>query len=105
MSGDKGEFSIKTTSNMAADNIVKDAIRKVLKGGSVSSLLDVGFYDPVANESLRFLVYAIRALHKKGMVITPTAIAKYLNGYTTRGVATAAREELKTIINQLNKPT
>lgn len=83
---------------MAADNIVKAAIRDVLKGGSVSKLLEVGFYDPVANESLRFITYSIRALHKRGDRITPNSIVKYLNSFTTKKSAKAAKEELYSFI-------
>lgn len=99
MSGDKGKFYFKTSRKvMAADNIVKAAIRDVLKGGSVRKLLEVGFYDPVANESLRFITYSIRALHKRGEKITQTSIIRYLNSYTTKSAAKAAKEELSNFI-------
>lgn len=101
MSGDKGKFYFKTSRKvMAADNVVKAAIRDVLKGkgGSVNRLLEVGFYDPVANESLRFIVYAIRALHKRGEAITTPSIIRRLSDYTTKNMAKAAKEELIKII-------
>ena len=83
---------------MAADNVVKNAIRNVLKGGSVRSLLEVGFYDPVSNESLRFIVYSIRALHKRGESISQSSIIRYLNNNTTKSAAKAAKEELYSFI-------
>ena len=83
---------------MAADNIVKDAIRDVLKGGSVRRLLEVGFYNPVSSEPLRFIVYSIRALHRRGRDITPRTIVDYLIDHTTKGTAKAAKEELYSIL-------
>ena len=92
----------KTSKAMAADTIVKKAILDVLVNNSetnINHLLDVGFFDPVSSEEVRFIIYAIRALYKRGQMITPQSINRYLDGNTTRMTAFKAKRELQAIIN------